>query len=58
MQLKDVVLFAENTRQARTSLMSDLPIERLGYRHRPFSNCVVDHFGPLNVTVHHSSEKR
>ena len=38
--------------------MSDLPIERLGYRQPPFNNCGVDYFGPFHVTICRSSEKR
>ena len=38
--------------------MSDLPIERLGYRQAPFNNCGVDYFGPFHVTIRRSSEKR
>ena len=38
--------------------MSDLPIERLGYRQAPFNNCGVDYFGPCHVTIRRSSEKR
>ena len=38
--------------------MSDLPIERLGYRQAPFNNCGVDYFGPFHVTIRRSSKKR
>ena len=41
-----------------TPLLSDLPIERLGYRQAPFNNCGVDYFGPFHVTIRRSSEKR
>ena len=41
-----------------TPMMSDLPLERLGYRQPPFSNCGVDCFGPVLVTIRRSSEKR
>ena len=40
-----------------TPKMSDLPAERLGYRQPPFSNCVVDYFGPFHVIIRRSSEK-
>ena len=39
-------------------MMSDLPIERLGYRHWLFSNCVVEYFDPFFGTIHRSSEFR
>ena len=39
-------------------VMSDFPVERLGYRHRLFSNCSVDYFGPIYVTVCRMTEKR
>ncbi|XP_055589595.1 uncharacterized protein LOC129741828 [Uranotaenia lowii] len=38
--------------------MSDLPITRLAAFSRPFSFVGVDYFGPINVTVRRSSEKR
>ena len=38
--------------------MSDLPVERLGYKQPSFNHTVVDYFGPLYVTVHRSTEKR
>ena len=41
-----------------TPMMSDLPLERLGYRQPPFSNWGVDYFGPVLVTIRRSSEKR
>ena len=36
--------FVCRRRKVRTlhPTMSDLPVRRLGYRHRPFSNCCVD----------------
>ena len=38
--------------------MADLPIERLGYQHPPFSNTGVDYFGPFLVPIRRSTEKR
>ena len=39
-------------------IMSDLPVERLGYTQPPFNHTDVDYFGPLYVPVCRSSEKR
>ena len=39
-------------------MMSDLPVERLGYRHQQFSNCGVDYFGLIRVTIHRSKKKK
>ena len=52
--------FVCRKRKAETlaPMMADLPIERLGYRLRPFSNCGVDYFGPFHVAVRRSTEKR
>ena len=36
----------------------DLPSARLDPTHRPFSNCGVDYFGPLTVTIGRRHEKR
>ena len=38
--------------------MAELPVERLGYRQPPFTNCGVDYFGPIYVSIRRSSEKR
>ena len=38
-------------------IMSDLPVERLGYKKPPFNHTGVDYFGPLYVPVHRSTEK-
>ena len=38
--------------------MSDLPVERLGYKQPPFNHTGVDYFGPLYVPVRRSTEKR
>ena len=38
--------------------MSDLPVERLGYKQPPLNHTVVDYFGPLYVPVRRSTEKR
>ena len=47
-------------RKAKTvvPIMSDLPIERLGYKQPPFSNTGVDYFGPFQVPIRRSTEKR
>ena len=39
-------------------ILSDLPKERLVYQSPPFTNTGVDYFGPFNVTVRRSAEKR
>ena len=39
------------------SIMSDLPVERLGYKQPPFNHTGVDYFGPLYVPVRRSTEK-
>ena len=41
-----------------THMMAELPVERLGYRQPPFTNCGVDYFGPFYVSIRRSSEKR
>ncbi|XP_063728551.1 uncharacterized protein LOC134856114 [Symsagittifera roscoffensis] len=41
-----------------TPMMTELPVERLGYRQPPFTNCGVDYFGPFYVSIRRSSEKR
>ena len=41
-----------------TPMMAELPVERLGYRQPPFTNCGVDYFGPFYVSIRRSSEKR
>ena len=38
-------------------IMSDLPVERLGYKQLPFNHTGVDYFGPLYVPVCRSTEK-
>ena len=47
-------------RQASTiqPIMSDLPVERLGYKQPPFNHTGVNYFGPLYVPVRRSTEKR
>ena len=39
-------------------IMSDLPVERLGYKQSPFNHTDVNYFGPLYVPVRRSTEKR
>ena len=39
-------------------IMSDLPVERLGYKQAPFNHTGVDYFEPLYVLVRRSTEKR
>ena len=39
-------------------IMSNLPVERLGYKQPPFNHTGVDYFGPLYVPVRRSTEKR
>ena len=60
--LRNIELNCKNCRKLKwktiTPFMSDLPIERLGYRQAPFNNCGVDYFGPFRVTIRRSSEKR
>ena len=41
-----------------TSIMSDLPRERLAFKEPPFSNSGIDYFGPFFVSVKRSTEKR
>ena len=41
-----------------TLLKADLPKERLGYQERPFTYTGVDYFGPFQVSVRRSTEKR
>ena len=38
-------------------IMSDLPVERLGYKQPPFNHTGVEYFGPLYVPVRRSTEK-
>ena len=38
-------------------IMSDLPVERVGYKQPPFNHTGVDYFGPLYVPVRRSTEK-
>ena len=40
-----------------TPMMAELPVERLGYRQPPFTNCGVEYFGPFYVSTRRSSEK-
>ena len=60
--LRNIELNCKNCRKRKlktiTPFMSDLPIERHGYRQAPFNNCGVGYFGPFHVTVRRSSEKR
>ena len=39
-------------------ILSNLPVERLGYKQPPFNHTAVDYFGPLYVPVRRSTEKR
>ena len=39
-------------------IMSDLPVERLGYKQPPFNHTAVDYFRPLYFPVRRSTEKR
>ena len=41
-----------------TPMIAELPVERLGYRQPPITNCGVDYFGPFYVSIRRSSEKR
>ena len=60
--LRNIELNCKNCRKRKlktiTPFMSDLPIERLGYRQAPFNNCGVDYFGHFHVTIRRRSEKR
>ena len=44
--------------QTVSHIMTDLPIERLGYPQPPFSNTGVDYFGLFLVPIRRSTEKR
>ena len=39
-------------------MMTDLPRERLAFKEPPFTNTGVNYFGPFNVAVRRSTEKR
>ena len=39
-------------------IMSNLPVERLGYKQPPFKHTGVDYFGPIYVPVRRNTEKR
>ena len=39
-------------------IMADLSVERLAYQSPPFTNSVVDYFGPFYVTARRTTEKR
>ena len=39
-------------------IMSDLPVQRIGYKQPPFNYTGVDYFGPLYVSVRRSTEKQ
>ena len=54
----DCFVCRERKAETLAPMMADLPIERLDYRLRPFSNCGVDYFGPLHVAVRRSTKKR
>ena len=41
-----------------TPMIAELPVEKLGYRQPPFTNCGVDYFGPFYVSIRKISEKR
>ena len=41
-----------------TPVTGDLPLARLDQTHRPFTNCGVDYFGPVTVTIGRRHEKR
>ena len=64
--LRQILRFIENQcvtcrkRKASTiqPIMSDLPVEHLGYKQPPFNHTGVDYFGPLYVPVRRSTEKR
>lgn len=39
-------------------ICGDLPAARVDYSHRPFTNCGVDYFGPMTITIGRRREKR
>ena len=51
------VLCRKRKTKVITPMLADLPLERLGYRQPPFTGCVVDFFGPFQLTIRQSSEK-
>ena len=52
------VTWRKRKAQTVTPILSDLPNERLGFKHPPFSNTDVDHFGTFMVPILRSTEKR
>ena len=44
--------------ETRTSIIANLPKERLAFASRPFTNSGLDYFGPFYVSVKRSTEKR
>ena len=52
------LIFRKRKAKTVTPMMAELPVERLGYRQPPFTNCGADYFGTFYVSIRRSFEKR